>query len=60
MGGDILKTDKTPTIYSASYYNLGGLGVLFPEAEPTKASPVATGPDGHLTNIKNKQAGKFK
>jgi len=37
---------------------LGRFGALFEGAEPTKASPVATGMDGHLTNITKKQTNK--
>ena len=42
QGGLTFKFDKIPLIYSASYFNWGGLGALFGRAKPTKAS-VATG-----------------
>jgi len=46
---DIVKIDKMQLIYSASYFNLGGLGALFWEAKPTKA-PRGDGTD-FLHNI---------
>jgi len=42
-GVEIIKSTKTPLIYTVSRFNLGGLGALFGRAKPTKAPPVATG-----------------
>jgi len=40
LGGlDIVKSTKTPLIYSASRFSLGGLGALFGGAKSTKAPP---------------------
>jgi len=36
---DIVKIDKTPMIYSVSYFNLGGLGTLFGGLIPAKPLP---------------------
>jgi len=38
---DILKIDKTPLIYSVSYFNLGRLGAPFGVISPPTPHPVA-------------------
>jgi len=42
VGLDIIKLTKTPLIYSASRFKLGGLGALFGGVSPPK-TPGATG-----------------
>jgi len=40
VGGlDIIKLTKIPLIYTVSRFNFGGLGGMFGEAKPTKATP---------------------
>jgi len=60
-GLDIVKNSQTcNNLYCFIFQFGGGLGASFGEAQPTEFSPVATGQDVHLADIRNKQAGKYK